>query len=367
MLLKARQVGSEDLQIPKEATAYRKFVHNLRRDLLLSARSDSTWKAYKSWVECFRAWLLVYELPLEPAEELWVPWMEVLLDSVAVLGLCYSMGTLDVYVSAVSAYMQDGAMQSPWTSREFKMEMEGHRRRKGLGKKKKPPVEPWHMARILRSIRKPSDLTYQQWRQAKVIVNQGWQLFNRPQDFSELQVCDLVVLENALEVTIRYAKNDPRGLTRSPKLAREGGPECAVTLWEQYAKAEGLGVHPECTKVKGVPTRCRHCGPAFPAIWKHGGAQDHPVSPAMVSKRVRSLFMGLVETGDLTEEEAKEFSGKSMRCGGVSAAAAEAVRDGVLQGHGGWLQRQSLRHYDLMRDSEQCLVSSRLTQAVKRA
>lgn len=366
-LLTTRQVGMEDLRTPKEATAYRAFVQALRRDLLLSARSDSTWRAYKGWVECFRAWLLVYGLPLEPAEGLWGPWMEVLLDSVAVLGLCYSMGTLDVYVSAVSAYMQDGDMQSPWTSREFKMEMEGHRRRKGLGKKKKPPVEPWHMARILRSTKKPSDLTHQQWRQAKVILNQGWQLFNRPQDFAELQVCDLVVLEDALEVTIRYAKNDPRGLTRSPKLAREGGRECAVTLWEEYAKAEGLKVHPKCTKVKGVPTRCQHCGPAFPAIWKHGGAQQHPVSPAMVSLRVRSLFMGLVETGDLTVEEAKEFSGKSMRCGGVSAAAAEAVRDGVLQGHGGWLQRQSLRHYDLMRDSEQCLVSSRLTRAVQRA
>jgi hypothetical protein len=176
----------------------------------------------------------------------------------------------------------------------------------------------------------------------------------------------LVVAESFLEVTIRYAKNDPRGLTRSPKLSREGGSECAVGLWEQYARAEGLRVLPQCTKVKGVPTRCKACRPAFPAIWKHGGQQKHPVSPAMVTMRVKALFMGLAETGVISADEAGMFSGKSMRCGGVSAAAAEAVRDGVLQGHGGWLQRQSLRHYDLMRESETCEVSVALTQTVKR-
>ena len=48
--------------------------------------------------------------------------------------------------------------------------------------------------------------------------------------------------------------------------------------------------------------------------------------------------------------------GKSCRCGGVCSAAAEAVQDGVLQGHGDWLTRQSLRHYDLMKPSEKSLV-----------
>ena len=73
-----------------------------------------------------------------------------------------------------------------------------------------------------------------------------------------------------------------------------------------------------------------------------------------------------VKAGVISADKAGMFSGKSMRCGGVSAAAAEAVRDGVLQGHGDWLQRQSLRHYDLMRESETCEVSAALTQAVNR-
>ena len=85
-----------------------------------------------------------------------------------------------------------------------------------------------------------------------------------------------------------------------------------------------------------------------------------------MTSRVRELFLGLAARGLMSMEEAKEFSSKSLRCGGVSATAAEAVRDGVLQGHGGWLQRQSLRHYDLMRQSERTLVPRSLMGAVHR-
>ncbi|MFB0956116.1 MAG: hypothetical protein QMB43_04070, partial [Alistipes putredinis] len=66
-------------------------------------------------------------------------------------------------------------------------------------------------------------------------------------------------------------------------------------------------------------------------------------------------------------EEARRFSAKSMRCGGTSAAAAEAVRDGVLQGHGGWLARTSLVHYDQMMESEKATVSATLNAAVAKA
>ena len=83
-----------------------------------------------------------------------------------------------------------------------------------------------------------------------------------------------------------------------------------------------------------------------------------------VTELVKELFMGLVDSGDMTEEEARAFSSKSLRTGGVSEAAANAVRDGVVQGHGGWLQRQSLVHYDQMRPGETPDVSRALNSAV---
>ena len=85
---------------------------------------------------------------------------------------------------------------------------------------------------------------------------------------------------------------------------------------------------------------------------------------ARVTAILRVLFLELAGLGLMTEEEARAFSSKSMRAGGVTVAAAEAVRDGVIQGHGGWLHRQSLVHYDLMRESERSDVSAALNTAV---
>ena len=62
-------------------------------------------------------------------------------------------------------------------------------------------------------------------------------------------------------------------------------------------------------------------------------------------------------------EEAKRCWAKSLRCGGCSEAAAQGVREGVTQGHGGWLSRTSLIHYDLMKKSEATLTSRGLPAA----
>ena len=65
---------------------------------------------------------------------------------------------------------------------------------------------------------------------------------------------------------------------------------------------------------------------------------------ARVTEIVRGLYIGLAVSGGMTMEEALAFSSTSLRCGGVSQAAREAIRDGVNQTHGGWLVRQSLVH-----------------------
>ena len=85
-----------------------------------------------------------------------------------------------------------------------------------------------------------------------------------------------------------------------------------------------------------------------------------------VNKIVKGLFIALAKAKPevLSPELASKFTAKSMRCGGTSAASAGAVRDAVLQGHGGWLNRKSLVHYDLMTESEKALVSSSLNAAV---
>ena len=248
--------------------------------------------------------------------------------------------------------------------------MEGIRRWKGLGKKKKPPVEPWHVRAVLSGQPAPyfrgGKFSELQLIQARLLLVLGWQLFCRPQDFYELEVCDFRFEEAEMEVTIRYAKNDVKGLTRAPRLAAEDDEWCPIQMTREYFEAAKIAVHPRCDKVSGEPTRCSVCPAAFPPIWKHKGVQrGRRIPTAQVSMRIRSLFIGLAEQGHMAMEEARQFSGKSCRCGGVSSAAGLAVRDGVLQGHGGWLTRQSLRHYDLMKPAEKALVSATLNKAIR--
>jgi hypothetical protein len=362
-IIKERSARLEKVVVV-QGDGYAAFVQALRKDFVLSARSEATWKAYRAWVTCFGAFLESYGLSFNPVAAVWEEWVEVLADSVALLGICYSMGSVDVYVSAVSAFMQDGGMQSPFGRRQFKMLMEGMRRYKGMGKKKKPPVEAKHVAWILQ-MKKPGSLTLLQFIQATVIVLFGWQLFNRAQDFEEFDLCDFEDIGSELVVTVRYAKNDPRGLTRTARMQATGGTACPVGLWRKYTGMMGLRRAGSCDKVKGEPQRCSCCGPAFPSVWKKG-RQSHRMPKSQVTLRIRALFVAVAENGRMTMDEALQFSAKSLRCGGVSQAAGEAVRDGVLQGHGGWLQRTSLRHYDLMRESEGLCVSGALNAAVER-
>ena len=53
-----------------EGMSFREFADAARRDLLLSARSDTTWKQCRSWVDCFAAWLHRYGFTTTPHQEL---------------------------------------------------------------------------------------------------------------------------------------------------------------------------------------------------------------------------------------------------------------------------------------------------------
>lgn len=361
MLLPER-ASRQQLDVPV-GPKFGSFVTALVHDFVLASRSDTTWKAYAAWVECFQAWLVRYGVPLQPSQELWDAWLVVLICSTAILALSYSTGTLDVYVAAVSAYMQDSGLESPFSNRVFKMVMEGIKRWKGLGKHKKPGVEAKHVAAMLQMDR-PAAFTVLQWVQARAILVIGWQMFCRAQDFRELQMCDVVVQSEGLAITVRYAKNDVKGLTRRAFLEATGGLECPKRLWLEYVAMCGLSGSEHCDKVQGEPTRCTACGPAFPSVHRRG-VQGFAIPKSRVSRIIKQVHQELGSVMGWGRSWGDPYSAKSLRCGGVTEAAGACVRDGVLQGHGGWLQRQSLVHYDLMKDDERLVVSGTLNGLVR--
>ena len=152
---------------------FKEWLRQVQHDLVLSSRAESTWKAYRAWVEVFEAWLGVYEVSKSPAEQNWEDWVEVLSATVTVLAMHYSVGTLQVFTSAVSAYMQDSGMCSPHSCRFFSMLNSGITVWLGLGKHKKPPIEAWHVAEILKS-KRTNRFTGLQLTQAKALLGVGW-------------------------------------------------------------------------------------------------------------------------------------------------------------------------------------------------
>jgi hypothetical protein len=197
----------------------------------------------------------------------------------------------------------------------------------------------------------------------------GWELFNRRQDFSRFQPCDLRHAEGTMQVLTRYAKNDSKGNTRAPTLSAnpEAPDQCPVGLMQAYCRECCISTQPGCDKVWGEPYACTVCPPLFPTILI-GGKCDRSMPDSRVTVVVKRAMVALAEARPeiLSVEEAQKFSAKSLRTGGTSESAAHQIREGVIQGHGGWASRKSLDHYDQMKQSEHGVVSSLLNEAISK-
>jgi site-specific DNA-cytosine methylase len=368
-LLPVRAGSGPRLEVPEGHTALAQFARKVAHDLVLSSRSDSTWKHYRAWIGVFQAWLRTFGVSSEPGgndEALWEQWVQVLIVEVAVLSQCYALGTVAIAVTAVATYMQDHGMRSPHESRLFNLVMKGLTRHMGVGVAKKPPVEPGHVAKIL-SLPAPDHWTPLMHLQGLAVLLVGWELFNRSEDFAEFQICDFREIPEGLMVLIRYAKNDQKGVTRTPVLERAGDARvCPVRAFQRYRVAALIEVHPGCTKVVGEPHRCTVCPPAFPSITRTQGKKSMAMPKSRVTDIVKALYGQLAAHGHMELEVARGYSSKSLRCGGRSVAAANAIRGGVICGHGGWLHKQSADHYERMLTGEATQVSRALNTAVAR-
>lgn len=372
-----RQRAEDRLRPEKGAANVLKFGTELADDYAVKSKAQATWKSYSAWGEVYEAFAILFGVSLEggaQSKQAWQMRVEVLRVSVALLSLDYALSTIQIYTSAVSYFFRMRGWESPWRAPTFAASLEGIKRELGQAKRKQPPIEAKHIAALFDMKQVPKGWSALQWKQARALILTGWQLFNRRQDFARLQPCDLrfsrVKKKRRMEVLIRYAKNDVRGVTRAPVLEEQSaaGEPCPIDTMEIYMKAADIKVAKGCDKIWGRPHPCRKCEPLFPSILgpKKGGKRPREMPDPRVSKIVKGAMVALATANPelLSMEEARKFSAKSMRCGGTSAAAAEQVRDGVLQGHGGWISRQSLISYDLMMESEKTLVSQELNSAV---
>ena len=362
-----RQRPSERKPPPADPTSLALFGRTLADDYAMKSKAGSTWKSYQAWWEVMEAFGIAFGVDTSEEGD-WQKAVELLRVVVALLASCYGQSTIAIFVSAVAFKFSMQNFKKPWESSTFRMTMEGIKRELGTAVKKQPPLEACHVAALLEIEGVPEGWTLQQWLQGKALVGMGWQLFNRRQDFGRLQPCDLKFTGRAMQVLIRYAKNDVRGKTRDPTVEKaEEADSCPVEAMQTYMAECAIGIKVGCDKKWGEPYACTKCPPLFPSIWTKGGVRKKAMPDARVSSIIKGLMRQVAETRPdlLSAEEAKKFSAKSMRCGGTSEAAAQCVRDGVTFAHGGWATRQSLIHYDLMKKGEETAVSRALNRAVR--
>ena len=96
-------------------------------------------------------------------------------------------------------------------------------------------------------------------------------------------------------MTVRKAKNDQKGMTRTMVLSKSkhGDASRLVFFWEDHCRICKVTIHPDCVNVPGEPDICSVCGPAFPSVLKHKGKQSYPMPKPRVTMVVKGVYVNL--------------------------------------------------------------------------
>ena len=243
-----RQRDSRPSRLPGQE--FWEYIDAVAVDLMILSRQDTTWKQYAAWFGVFE----------EFCDSMQVRWKEAevhtlsatLVRTLAVLFEVggYAPATLELYVTAVSSSLSDRGLGQVRQDVSVKRMLEGIKRLQGVQVNKKMPVEGIHIAGWIR-MKGPSNdgkawtgkHSMLQWEQFVSVVVLAWSCFLRVSEIVQLQVCDLMLhgaLEEprGLEVTIRSAKADQRGVTTTTIMdaADKESPVCLLKEFLKYVK-----------------------------------------------------------------------------------------------------------------------------------
>ena len=149
--------------------------------------------------------------------------------------------------------------------------------------------------------------------------------------FPDIDVPFDPVYQGGIGIKIVKRKNDTkrRGImTRIPP-----GPLAERLL--QWIEAERLRLHPRCTRESAPGARCRYCPPLFPKSVAPGRV-GAPAGPRLAVTR-QNVTNAVKDCIRMLGGDAQNFSGKSMRLGGLSMAINARVPEPILylqSGHG---------------------------------
>ena len=144
-----RQRKAQRPEMPTEAGSRLEFAKALADDYVVRSKEKVTWASYRGWWMVFMEFMRFVGVDQGEGTEDWRVCVEVLRFACAMMAKEYALGTIKIFISAVSFYFKMKGWQAPYTNERFQMTMQGIARDIGDRKIKKPPVEARHVAVLM--------------------------------------------------------------------------------------------------------------------------------------------------------------------------------------------------------------------------
>ena len=366
------------------------------KDLILLSRAPGTWRNYSKWWSTFKTFAStrgVYTRNWRQGDSDDRRTMVKLLKRMVVRMMDkYAVGTVEMLVTACARAAKDFGWKSPREDEDLQAQLKGLANLRGVSKNKKLAMVADHVAAIM-DLPKPPGMSLLMYVLAKAVVIVGWWVFLRVSEMigsgrlrsgelkegpTGLDVCDVVFVENRMDVRVRMAKNDQSGeghttsVTESDRLLQD---HCAVDRLKTWMNMAELKKQPGCTKGrkgctvcfrKACVCDCTACGKLFRSV-THGKVRDHPMSRARLSELLKEFYARLEEDGVVPEGTSTQVSGISLRAGGVTEAAAQGIERELLADHGRWRSVSGVEQYDRNDQRKFARVSNALQQGLEQS
>lgn len=206
------------------------------------------------------------------------------------------------------------------------------------------------------------------WLRSTVLTVLGLELGVRPSTLSKLTLCCWQPRQDkTVGVQCDLTKNTKNGELFLPVLDHVKGKFCengsAIAImneyWLPFLEEFGTEHNPAgCIKKKHRTAHCGNCPKLFPVFG--AGKVNKAINPKEVSESVKRWAERL-------GRDKSKYSGKSLRRGSTSIAAAMKVRRSIRKQHGGWKADRMVDVYTELSSWQEKAVSKAIHKAMKKS
>lgn len=333
---------------------------------LQAAQSENTVRAYRAdWI-AWAAWCADEGRQALPADPLDLAvYLAAAADTRRADGRwAFGAATLERKSSAVAAVHAANGLPSPTRSDVVRMTLRGIRRARRTAPTRKRPVLLHTLEQLLACLPAPGMPTEPARRRDTLLLLTGFAGALRRSELAGLRIGDITVHtdhrtgEPVLVVHLPATKTDPTG-TAEHRIALPRGqrpatcPVCAYVDWLElralHHHGGNAGLRDEYERMPSRDTNLHRCHgftgtdlpgtlPLFPAVNRHGGIGDTPVSGRAVAELVKryAARAGL---------DPALFSGHSLRAGFATQAALGGAGDREIMRQGRWSNPRTVHGY----------------------